>query len=323
MPTSGTSTYNLTTTEIIREALELLGVVGLGQSIDAEDYDTCLRTLNMMVKSWQNDGIFMTHEAEATVFLVPKQIKYQLGGTSPSRTGAEPVIETKLTADKVETDTSIDVTSTTGMTALDVIGVMLNNNTMHWTTIASITDSNTLVLTAALPSDVDSGNMVFTYTAAMGRPLEILSAHIRTAGGTDDELSIQQQDRKLNELNKLRYKNMPNKGSKGIAVSFFQDKLNNHINLYVWPTGSLISERLKIVYHRVIEDFTDPADIADLPQSWMSALAQNLAAQVAPKYGKEEKAAAAIAPMASNSLKSAMESNRGKAKFKIVPKDWC
>jgi hypothetical protein len=322
MPTSGTTTYNLTTSEIIREALELLGVVGLGQSIDAEDYETCLRTLNMMVKSWQNDDVFMTHEAEATLFIEPKTMKYQLGGTNPARAGAEPVIETRLTASKVATDTSIDVTSTAGMTALDNIGVVLNDGTVHWTTIASITDSDTLVLTAALPEDSDVYNMVFTYTSQMGRPLEVISAHLRQSGGTDEELSIQQQDRKLNEVNKLRYKNMPNKGSQGVAVQFFQDKQSNYINFYVWPTGTLTNERIKLVYHRVIEDFTDPADIADLPQSWMTALAQNLAAQVAPKYGKEDKAAAAIAPMASSSLRSALESNKGKAKFKILPKDW-
>jgi hypothetical protein len=322
MSSSGTTTYNLTTSEIIREALELLGVVGLGQSIDAEDYDTCLRTLNMMVKSWQNEDIFMTHEAEATVFLVPGTIKYQLGGTNPARVGADPVIETSVSTSAVATDTTLVVGSTTGMTALDKIGVVVNDGTTHWTTIASVTNATTLELTDALIEDTDASNMVFSYTNQVGRPLKVISAHYRNSGGTDSELSIQQQDRKLNELNKLRYNNMPNKGTLGQPVSYFQDQQSNYLNLYVWPTASLASDRLKIVYHRVIEDFNNPADTADLPQSWMSAIAQSLAAQVAPKYGKEEKAASAIAPMAATSLRQAMESGKHKAKFKIVPKGW-
>lgn len=322
MPTSGTTSYNLTTSEIIQEALELLGVVGLGQSVEAEDYSTCLRSLNMMVKAWQNDDIFMSNEAEATLFLVPKQIRYQLGGSGADRAGADFVTETSVGVSAVATATTLHVGSTAGMTALDNIGVVLNDGTVHWTTIASITDSDTLVLTAALPEDSDASNMVFSYTTAMGRPLKIISAHLRIAGGTDEELSIQQNDRRIHEINRLRYNNLPNKGNQGYPVNYFQDKQNNYTLLYVWPTGTLASDRLKIVYERVIEDFTDPADVADLPQSWMSAIAYSLAAYVAPKYGKEDKAATAIAPLASSLLRSAMESNHGKAKFKIVPKDW-
>lgn len=322
MTTSGTTSYNYTTLEIIREALELLGIVAIGQSIEPEDYDTCLRTLNAMVKEWQHDGLFMTHQKEATLFLVPKTIKYQLGGTSPSRAGDGPVIETKVRTSAAIADTSIDVGSTVGMTIADQIGIVVNDGTVHWTTIQSITDTDTVVITNALTVDSDASNMVFSYTNQMGRPLEILSAHLRNSGGTDPELSVQQQDRKLNEYNRLRYNNMPNKGTMGEPVTFFQDKQSNHLDLYVWPTGTLASTRLKLIYHRVIEDFTTPADTADLPQSWMSPLALNLSATVAPKYGKEQKAAQAIAPMAAASLQKAMSFNKGKAKFKIIPKDW-
>lgn len=321
MSTSGTSSYNLTTVEIIREALELLGVVAIGQSIEAEDYDTCLRTLNMMVKSWQNQDIFMTHEKEATLFLVPKQTKYQLGGSGADRAADGFVIETSVSEAALAAATTLNVTSTTDMTALDKIGVEMTDGTIHWTTIASITDTDTLELTDALTVDVDASAMVFVYTSQMGRPLKIISAHLRTSGGTDSELVIQQQDREIKDINGLRYRGISNKGQTGTSLFYFQDKQNNYMNFYVYPTGNTETERLKLVYQRVIEDFTNSTDNADLPQSWMTALAQNLAAQVAPKYGKEEKAAAAIAPMASTSLKAALESNKGQSKFKIVPKD--
>lgn len=320
MSTSGDTTFNLTTSGIITEALELLGVIRPGQSVESEDYTSCLRSLNMMVKSWQQNGMFVTHETEATIFITPGQQKYVLGGTDPDRTGAEPVIETKTSADYTTSTTTIDVTSTTGMTALDNIGVVLDDNTVHWTTIASITDSNTLVLTVGLTGAASSGNMVYTYTNEMGRPLEISSIHLRNSGGTDSSLTDELSDRKVNELNKFNYKNIYNKGQQGTVIQFYQNKQNTSTTLYVWPTGNLVSERLKIVYKRIIEDFDNSTDVADLPANWTACLAYNLAAYVAPKYGKEQKAAQAIAPLATSLLQSAMADLTEKANFLITPR---
>lgn len=319
MTTSGTTTFNLTTAEIIQEALELLGVVRPGQSVAAEDYTSCLRSLNMMVKSWQQNGMFVTHEAESTVFLVPGTAKYILGGTSASRTGAEPVIETKTISDSAAAATSIDVIDTTDITALDKIGIVLDDGDVHWTTVTSITDSDTLVLTTALPSAAASGNMVFIYTTSMGRPLEISYVAVRNSGGTDASIIDEQHDVRINEINKVQYKTIYNKGQQGTPVQFFQDKQNDHTSLYVWPTGSIASERLKVVYKRIIEDFTNSDDIADLPPNWSACFAYNLAAYVAPKYGKEQKAGQAIAPIASTLLQAAMSDVQEKSPFSLTP----
>jgi hypothetical protein len=60
--------------------------------------------------------------------------------------------------------TSITVTSTTNMTALDPIGIRLDNGTVHWTTIQTVTDATHLALTAAIPSgrSAPSGGAVYT-----------------------------------------------------------------------------------------------------------------------------------------------------------------
>lgn len=319
MPTSGDTTFNLTTTSIIQEALELLGIVSPGQSVSSADYTSCLRSLNMMVKSWQQNGMFVTHETEATIFIKPGQMKYVLGGASADRTGDENTIEIKLTDDYVATDTSLNVTSTAGITAGDAIGIVLDNNTTHWTTVASITDSDTLVLTVALTGAATTGNMVFTYSASMGRPLEISSVHLRNSGGTDVSISDEIHDIKINYVSKYSYKNIYSKGQQGTPIQFFQDKQNTSTSLYVWPTGSYVSERLKVVYKRIIEDFDNSDDIADLPANWSACLAYNLAAYVAPKYGKEQKAGQAIAPIATSLLQAAMSDVSEKSAFTITP----
>lgn len=321
MATSGDTTFNLTTTEIIQEALELIGVVGIGQSVNSEDYVTCLRSLNMMVKSWQQEGIFITHEAEATVFLVPGTQQYVLGGTSASRTGKDPVLENKTTSDLVATDTTVNLSTTVGMTALDDIGIVMDDGDVHWTTIASITDSNTLELTVAITGAANTGNYVFSYTNEMGRPLEISYVLMRNAGGTADSLTSSLSERKLQEVGKGQYKGLYNKGIQGTPVMFYQEKGNTSTNLYVWPTASNVSERLKVTYKRIIEDFDNTSDVADLPANSASCLAYNLAAYVAPKYGKEQKAAQAVAPIASSLLNSLRSDLQEKTKLKIVPRN--
>lgn len=320
MATSGNTSFNLTAANIIQEALELLGIVSPTEVTDGADYASCLRSLNMMVKSWQQKGIFVTHEAEATIFITPGQMKYILGGSNPSRTAQEPVIEILTSDDYAATDTAIEVTSTTGMTALDVIGIMCDDGTIHWTTIASVDDATNLTLTVALPSGSSSGSYVFSYTDVMGRPLEIEHVAIRRTGGTDLTLSSGLQDQKIHMINRDKYLNTYNKGQAGTPVYFHFNQQNTYSELFVWPTGSREDERFKITYKRVIEDFTNSADTADLPQNWTACLAYNLAAYVAPKYGKEQKAAAAIAPIASQLLKDAMADVQDKSSFKILPR---
>jgi hypothetical protein len=154
----------------------------------------------------------------------------------------------------------------------------------------------------------------------MGRPLELTSVHVRTGGGTDSEISQSLQDRKLSRLSKEMYLNTYNKGQRSTPLNFYEEKTNTNVDLYLYPTSNTVNDRLKITYKRVIEDFTNADDIADLPQSWMACLSYNLAAYVAAKYGKEQKAAQAVAPIASNLLRDAMADVQEKTTLKIVPR---
>lgn len=57
MATSGSIDYNLTARIVVTEALELLGIVGENETPTAGNAASCLRTLNLMLKSWQAEGI--------------------------------------------------------------------------------------------------------------------------------------------------------------------------------------------------------------------------------------------------------------------------
>ena len=70
-------------------------------------------------------------------------------------------VDTAMRVQAAATDTTIEVDSTTGMLASDVIGIILDNGENHWTTIASVVDADTLTITAGIPADrtadVDAG----------------------------------------------------------------------------------------------------------------------------------------------------------------------
>lgn len=65
-------------------------------------------------------------------------------------------------------DTTIEVGSTTGMTAWDRIGIVLDNNEIHWALISSITDGDTLVINIAIPTG---------RTAAVGKAVYTMHWH--------------------------------------------------------------------------------------------------------------------------------------------------
>jgi hypothetical protein len=62
-------------------------------------------------------------------------------------------------------DTNIAVASTAGMSAGDIIGITLDDGTIQWSTISSITDAQTLVTAAGITAGRSApvGSMVYTY----------------------------------------------------------------------------------------------------------------------------------------------------------------
>lgn len=59
MSTSGSTDWTLTRDQIIAAALEKLGVVQAGDSPTANQIASASTALNLMVKSWQNKGVFL------------------------------------------------------------------------------------------------------------------------------------------------------------------------------------------------------------------------------------------------------------------------
>lgn len=78
MTTSGSTDFTLTRDQIISEALEQLGAIGIGETPSAADVTSCSRSLNMMIKAWETQGVHLWTNAEQTVSLVVGTESYNL-----------------------------------------------------------------------------------------------------------------------------------------------------------------------------------------------------------------------------------------------------
>ena len=156
MATSGSINLSASRDDIITEALEILGVLAEGTTPSAAQLTSCARTLNYMIKAWQSDGINLFAVQQVYLFLIENQSAYSLISTTTDHYTAS-FVETTTSAAALSGASSIVVTSATGISASDKIGVY-QDSTMHWTTVNGAPSGSTVTLTAPLTADVASGD---------------------------------------------------------------------------------------------------------------------------------------------------------------------
>ena len=150
MATSGSIDLAADRDAIINEALELLGVLGEGESPTAAQLTSCATTLNFMVKAWQADVKNLHVMQKIFVFQDGSSTTYTLDGSTSRATTNLTV--TTLTAAGAATDTTITVDSIVGISASDQIGIELDDGTRQWTTVSGAPSGSTVTLAAGLTS---------------------------------------------------------------------------------------------------------------------------------------------------------------------------
>lgn len=107
MPTSGSTDFTLNTTEIITHALNLINAIPLGQSVAPHIYSACLKSLNLMTKSWMAEGRFLWGLTERTgVALTANKASYSIGPSGADITMEKPMrilsVRLRHTTDEVD-----------------------------------------------------------------------------------------------------------------------------------------------------------------------------------------------------------------------------
>jgi len=89
MSTSGSIDFIVNRDDIITEALEHMGVLAEGQSPSTEQLTSMSRTLNMMVKAWQADGLNLFTIKKLYVYLEKDKKEYRKASSTTDHISGE------------------------------------------------------------------------------------------------------------------------------------------------------------------------------------------------------------------------------------------
>lgn len=281
MATSGSFNYSATALSIVTEALEFNGVSHVGQTIDSNDLATCLRSLNLMAKQWSGNfdfapGLKAFSRKTGYLFLQDGQGIYELGPTGDHASLTYTTTTMRIAG--ITTDTTLEVTSTTGMTAADNIGIELDSGAIFWTTISSITDGDTLVIPATgLTGASAAGKRIFSYTTKLIRPLYIESALIRDEDGNDSNLY---------PMTRGYYEALSVKTTESQASYYLYENTLTDGTLTLDAYPDTVKDVIRLVFMAPAEDYDTQTDDIAFPQEWYLPLAVGLAKITAPKFGQ-------------------------------------
>lgn len=251
---------------------------------------TFLRSLNLLAKQWQGTsdkfpGLKVWTRQRLVIFLVLNQSRYVIGPASGDDRASVNSLATLTTANKTASSTALVVSSTTGMTAADIIGIVLNDGTVGWTTIATVTDGTNLVLAANTLGAAAAGRVVYTYTSKAQRFVELESAVLR-----DNSTAGQPIDIPLEVYTDVQeYERVVQKQAPGDPTSILIEyqRLNTAVTCNFAAANVYKSLRLTVLYPSEDYDSVSGADDISYPQEYFAALEWELARRCAPKFGRK------------------------------------
>jgi hypothetical protein len=290
MATSGSYDYSVTAADIIQAALEDIGVIADGASVNASDAALCLKRLNFIAKQFQGkadkaSGLKVWTRKRLTLFLAKGRHTYQVGPASGDSPSTLLYGRTTVSADEALGQTTISITSNTDtttnpgttvtMTAADVIGIELDSGAIHWAAISG-TPSTTATITVALPSAASAGNYIYWYTAKGQRFPVIEYAVLRDSNGTDTPLYIY---RDVQE-----YEAIADKTADGSPTSILIEpqRITTQITFDSQPDD--VTEQVVMTVLYPAEDYDSSANDIAFPQEWFAALEWELAFRIAPAF---------------------------------------
>jgi hypothetical protein len=272
MTTSGSTSNNPVRDVIVKKALRLCGAYATGSNPRPDQITDAVEALNMMLKAWQIQG-FMWVRDYVTLFLVPGQAAYALPGANGART----VVSTTLDGALAALDTVVQVASTAGMSAADVVGVYLASGALHWDVIASVDSATQITLTTGVVGAADDGAAVYAYDPAdaLYRPTRVFNVQRKARLGNEVSLSSMARD---------DYSQQVNKETRATPVQFYFDPQTSAGKLYLWPTPLNASEILILDIDRPIQVMLTSSNTFDFPEEWIECIANGLAVRIAPEY---------------------------------------
>uniref|UniRef100_A0A6H1ZKJ0 Uncharacterized protein n=1 Tax=viral metagenome TaxID=1070528 RepID=A0A6H1ZKJ0_9ZZZZ len=280
MSTSNSTDWTIARDAIITSALRKLRRIDPNLTVPAIDITTGTEALNMMIKAWQTDGVFLWLNEEICLFQQYNTQFYTLGPSGTGNCGLlSDSFKTQLAAAAAVGAGTITVDSDDNIANADYVGIQLDGGTIQWTTVNGIPAADVVTLTAVLTGAAAVDNYVFTYTTKAPRPLKILEARVRDTDDVDTPLEI--------ITSRTQFLSQTDKDSTGRVLEIHYNPDITNGQLYTWPVCGTtdITDRIIMSVQRVIEDFDSSTDNFDGPPEALAALTWGLAVEVAPEYG--------------------------------------
>lgn len=274
MATSGSYDFSLDRDGLISKAYTMVGAVAIGEDPTSDELTEGGKTLNLMLKGWQTEGIALWLNQTVTLFLGHETQSYSLGPSGDHMSAA--IVKTEVATAASSGDTDIVVDSITGITDGDYFGIELDDGTVQWTTVNGTPSGSTIVAAAVLTDDAAVDNHIYTYATKAQRPLEIIEGRRINGGGVSTPLL---------QISRKEYMALSDKSTAGIINQIYYDpQLTNGI-LFVWPTCEDVQDTLELTIKKPIMDFDSSADDGEFPVEWTMAIVSNLAVLIGMENG--------------------------------------
>ena len=285
MTTSGTYNYSISVSDIINEAVLNLGKLGENDSLTSQEYSDCVRKLNLIIKQFMgkadfSKGIKQWTRRQGYVFLSNNSYLYTLGSpTLNNNDWTNSFVSTSLMYNALANATAITVNSSSGISALDNIGIELSSGNLFWTTVVSVL-GNVITLSTMLPLSSGVGSIVYDYTTIAQRPIEIEWAVLRDSTNNDTPLTL---------LNYEDYANLPSKTQLtniSDPTSIYVENMLSYSNLYT-DVGAAndLTKYIVIGYQEPIQDLSgNPSETIEYPQEYYRAIVWLLTREICPMF---------------------------------------
>jgi hypothetical protein len=111
----------------------------------------------------------------------------------------------------------------------------------------------------------------------------------------------------MTALSHQQYFDLPNKETSGLTNHYYYNPDVGDGTLYLWPRPEDAGLHFEFTYERMIEDLDAAGNTFDFPSEWLECMTYQLAVRLAPAFGKDQKAAALLVPMATDMYRQLLE----------------
>jgi hypothetical protein len=310
MSTSGSTDFSVNRDTLIKDSLIDLGAISSEDTPSSAIVEHASRLLNMMLKAWMADGLHLWKIKPFTILLENAKSVYSLSLTGDQ--ASLNMLDTTMRIAGVTNDTILQITTTVGMTAGDYIGIELDNNTLHKTTIASVTDLDTVVITLGITSASAIGNRIYWYTTKVPKPLAV--DHITVVDSTDNS-------RPITIISREEYRSLSNKLATGSVIQVYFDPQLTSSKLYVYNVPNTVDKVLELTGYFPVEDMDSAANDFDIPQEWYLAVKTNLSVLLGPSYGQRSEQMKSLKAIAMEEKERVMGWDKEKLSIYMQPSD--